>query len=296
MQDEPNVLDDNIMVQDQTLSEVLSMENLQKYSTDLMDWAVTFLPKLFLALIILWIGFKIVNKLSSIIGIGLEKADLGIEITEFLKSIISMVLKIIVIGISASIIGIKMTALIGLLGAAVFAIGMAMQGFMGNFASGLTILFLKPYKVGDLVSIDENFGKVTSIQIFNTTLQTPGDKTLIIPNGQVTDNVITNFSSIGNIRLELNVSMPYEESFPKVKEVIYKALKESHYVKWDREPLIGIETYDSHNIVLAIRPYVDPNDYWDARFNIYGLVKQAFNQNDIKAAYSEGVELGPIGA
>ena len=90
--------------------------------------------------------------------------------------------------------------------------------------------------------------------------------------------------------------MPYAESFPKVKEVILKALQQSEYVKWEKEPLIGIETYDSHNIILAIRPFVDPNDYWEATFEIYGLIKKEFNASGIKAAYSEGVELGPIGA
>jgi len=280
----------------ESISETLSLSNLQKYGESFMDWVVVFVPKLLLALIVVWIGFKIVKKLSKVIGLGLEKANLGVEITGFLQSIVSTVLKLIVLAVAASIIGIKMTALIGLLGAAVFAIGMALQGFMGNFASGLTILFLKPYKVGDWISVDDSFGKVKSIQIFNTTLETPNDKTLIIPNGQVTDNPITNYSTIGDIRLELNVMMPYEESFPKVKEVITSALKQSKYVKWDKLPLIGIETYDSHNIVLAIRPYVDPNDYWDATFEIYGLIKQAFSSNDIKAAYSEGVELGPIGA
>ncbi len=280
----------------ESISETLSLSNLQKYGESFMDWVVVFVPKLLLALIVVWIGFKIVKKLSKVIGLGLEKANLGVEITGFLQSIVSTVLKLIVLAVAASIIGIKMTALIGLLGAAVFAIGMALQGFMGNFASGLTILFLKPYKVGDWISVDDSFGKVKSIQIFNTTLETPNDKTLIIPNGQVTDNPITNYSTIGDIRLELNVMMPYEESFPKVKEVITSALKQSKYVKWDKLPLIGIETYDSHNIVLAIRPYVDPNDYWDATFEIYGLIKQEFSANDIKAAYSEGVELGPIGA
>lgn len=280
----------------ESITETLSLTNLQKYGESFMDWVVVFVPKLLLALIVVWIGFKIVKKLSNVLGIGLEKANLGVEITGFLQSIISTVLKLIVLAVAASIIGIKMTALIGLLGAAVFAIGMALQGFMGNFASGLTILFLKPYKVGDWISVDDSFGKVKNIQIFNTTLETPNDKTLIIPNGQVTDNPITNYSTIGDIRLELNVMMPYEESFPKVKEVITSALKQSKYVKWEKLPLIGIETYDSHNIVIAIRPYVDPNDYWDATFEIYGLIKQEFSANDIRAAYSEGVELGPIGA
>jgi len=284
------------LMSDQSLSETFSIGNMQKYGTDFMDWAVVFLPKILLACIILWIGFKIANKLSKILGIGLEKANLGLEITEFLKSIISTVLKVIVVAIAASVIGIKMTALIGLLGAAVFAIGMALQGFMGNFASGLTILFLKPYKVGDWVSVNDSFGKVKNIQIFNTTLETPNDKTLILPNGQITDNTITNFSTMGRMRLELSVMMPYAESFPRVKEIIHKALKQSKFINWDKEPLIGIETYDSHNIQLAIRPYIDPDDYWDATYEIYGLVKKEFSANDVKAAYSEGVELGPIGA
>ena len=221
-----------------------------------MDWSVVFIPKLLIALVILWIGFKIVGKLSSFIGMGLEKANLGVEVTGFLNSMLTTVLKVIVIGLAASVVGIKMTALIGLLGAAVFAIGMALQGFMGNFASGLTILFLKPYKVGDWIGVEDSFGKVKSIQIFNTTLETPNDKTLVIPNGQVTDNVITNYSSMGNIRLELNVSMPYAESFPKVKKVINEALRKSKYVIFDKEPLIGIETYDSHNICLL---YTSPS-------------------------------------
>ncbi len=297
-QDQPNQegASSELFNNPQDVFQDFSLVNVQKYGTNLIDWLIAFVPKLLLALIILWLGFKIVNKISKIIGLGLEKANLGVEITEFLNSIITSVLKIVVIGVAASIIGVKMTALIGLLGAAVFAIGMALQGFMGNFASGLTILFLKPYKVGDWISVNDSFGKVKSVQIFNTTLETPNDKTLIIPNGQVTDNAITNYSTIGDIRLELNVSMPYEESFPKVKEVIHSALKESQYVKWEKEPLIGIETYDSHNIQLAIRPYVSPDDYWEATFEIYGLIKQSFFKNNVKAAYSEGVELGPIGA
>lgn len=284
------------VVSNESLSETLSIEKLEKYSSDFMDWLVVFVPKLLLAIIVLWVGFKIVAKLSKVIGIGIEKSNLGLEVTEFLKSIVTTIMKVIVLAIAASIIGIKMTALFGLLAAAGFAVGMALQGFMGNFASGLTILFLKPYKVGDWVSVEDSFGKVRSIQIFSTTLETPNDKTLVIPNGQMTDNVITNYSNMGNLRLDLNVTMPYAESFPKVKDVIYGALKKSQYVIWDKEPKIGIESYDSHFIILAVRPYINPNNYWDATYEILGLIKAAFSEADIKAAYSEGVELGPIGA
>lgn len=295
MEDQNEKEEQLLVGSEESLLETLSVAKFQDYVTDLMDWAVLFLPKLLLACLILFIGFKIVNKIGLIVKGVLNKANLGVEVTDFLHSAVTFLMKLIVIGLAASIIGVKMTALIGLFGAAVFAIGMALQGFMGNFASGLTILFLKPYKVGDWISIDESFGKVKSIQIFITTLETPNDKTLIIPNGQATDNVITNYSSVGEMRLELNVNMPYEESFPRVKDVIHKALKKSQYVLWNRAPKIGIKTNDTHYIVLAIRPYIHPDDYWNATYELYALIKEGFSQNDIKAAYSEGVELGPIG-
>jgi small conductance mechanosensitive channel len=89
--------------------------------------------------------------------------------------------------------------------------------------------------------------------------------------------------------------MGYAESFPRVKKIILDALKKCDSIMLDPEPIVGIETYDSHNLVIAIRPYILPDDYWDATFEIYGKVKEAFSKNGIMAAYSEGVELGPIG-
>jgi len=270
-------------------------EKIQEYLGMLTDWAVKIVPKIILAVIALYIGLFIVKKLMKVIEKALLTANLEIEIREFLASLLGMILKIIIFFIAASIAGIKMSALIGLLAAAGFAVGMALQGFLGNFAAGLTILFFKPYRVGDWVSINDSFGKVRSIQIFNTSLVTPGDKTLVIPNGQVTDNVITNYSTIGNIRLELTVGMGYEESFPRVKKIIEGALEKSDYILKEPEALIGIESYDSHNIVVAIRPYINPDDFWKATFEVYGKVKEAFHAHGVKAAYSEGVELGPIG-
>ena len=267
------------------------LDYIDKLQTGVIDFA----PKLLAAVVTVYIGFWVVKKLSKIIGKTIKKAGFEIEIAEFLISIIDMVLRIVVIAIGASIVGVKFTALFGLLAAAGFAVGMALQGFLGNFASGLTILFFKPYRVGDWVSISDSFGKVESIQIFNTLLVTPNDKTLVIPNGQVTDNIITNYSTKGKIRLELNVMMPYEESFPRVEQVISKSLASSEYILKGHDTLIGIESYDSHNIVLAIRPYINPDHYWEAKFEVYGLIKKAFSENNIRAAYSEGVELGPIG-
>ena len=188
-----------------------------------------------------------------------------------------------------------MTSLVALIAAAGFAVGLALQGNLGNFAAGITIMVFKPYKVGDWIEVQDKFGKVESIQIFNTILVTPGQKTLIIPNGQVVEGVITNFSTKGNIRLELSVTMPYQESFPRVRSIIEEALKEVRYILKTPKPEIGIESYDSHNIILSIRPFIDPENYWEATFEVNEAIKKAFNENAVKVAYSEGVELGPIG-
>jgi small conductance mechanosensitive channel len=278
--------------QDQ-ITEVLG--NYSKYLTQLQDWAVAFVPRFFVALAILWIGFKVVKKLNILISASLEKAGIAKEISSFLESILDITFKFIVLLVAASMFGFEVSSLVGVLAAAGFAVGLALQGFLGNFAAGITIVFFKPYKVGDWVEISDKFGMVHSIQIFNTIITTPGKKTHIIPNGQVTDNVITNFSTEGHIRLELTVTMPYEESFTKVKQVIKDALDDYPGILKDPEPIIGIESYDSHNVVLSVRPFIDPNDYWNVTFDLNHRIKQAFSDNDIKVAYSEGVELGKIG-
>ena len=269
--------------------------NFEKYYELITDWAVVFVPKLIISILVIYIGLKVVKKMSKFFSAVLKKANIEIEIEEFFLSLLNILLKIVVIVIAASIVGIEFSALFGILAAAGFAVGLALQGFMGNFASGLTIIFFKPYKVGDWVQISGTFGRVKNIEIFSTNLVTPGDKTLIIPNGKVTDDIITNYSTRGKIRIELSVTMPYEESFPRVKEIILDALSKADVVLQDPAPMVGIESYDSHNLIVAVRPYILPDDYWEATFEVYSRIKEAFNDHDIKVAYSEGVELGPIG-
>jgi small conductance mechanosensitive channel len=273
----------------------METEKIEEYIGLITNWAITTVPKIILAIVVLYIGLFIAKKLGKAVGVILDKSNIEIELRDFLVSLINTLLKVAVFLIAASVAGIKLTALFALLAAAGFAVGMALQGFLGNFASGLTILFLKPYRVNDWVQVSDSFGKVQSIQLFNTTLITPSDKTLIIPNGQVTDNIITNLSTQGNIRLELTISMPYEESFPRVKKIINDAVVQSKYVIAGTETLVGIENYDSHNILLTVRPYIHPDDFWDAKFDVNERIKAAFSAHNVKAAYSEGVELGPIG-
>ncbi|HFC00415.1 MAG TPA: mechanosensitive ion channel [Phaeodactylibacter sp.] len=248
-----------------------------------------------MAIAILVIGFWVVKKIMKVVELSLEKAKLSPEISSFLLSLLSGVMKIFILLAAIGKVGVDTASLVGLIAAAGFAVGMALQGSLGNFAAGIMILIFKPYKLGDWVEVSEKFGMVESIQIFNTTIVTPGQKTHIIPNGQVMEGVITNFSQKGHIRLELNIAMAYEESFPKVKEIIRTALKKVPSILQDVEADIGIESYDTHSIILAVRPFIKPDDYWKATYDCYAAIKKELSENKIKMAYSEGVELGPIG-
>lgn len=273
----------------------MNEEKLTTYWDKMMDFAVTFAPKLAGAILIVLVGFWLVKKLAVLTRLSLEKANFSREVTPFLVSFLNIALKVIVLLAAAGIVGIETTSIVGILAAAGFAVGLALQGSLGNFAAGILILVLRPYKVGDTVEINGRFGRVEEIHIFNTILSTPGLKTLIIPNGKVIEDTIINFSEKGAVRLELNISMPYEENFPKIKGIILTTLQEIPLVLKDPAPEVGIETFDSHNVVLAIRPYVMPDNYWNGIFEVNRAVKAAFNHNGIKMAYSEGIELGPIG-
>jgi len=272
------------------------MEQVMKYATNFVEAAISFLPKIALAIVMLIVGFWLVKKIGRLLELSLSKAKFAPEITSFLGSLVDIALKVVVLLMVAGVLGFELTSLVAVLAAAGFAVGMALQGSLGNFAAGITIMVFKPYRVGDWVEIQDKFGQVEGIQIFNTILGTPGRKTLIIPNGQVLEGIVTNFSEKEYIRLELQVTMPYAESYPKVQGIILDALKPISKILQEPEPEIGIETYDSHNLTVAVRPFIKPEDYWEVKFDAYRLIKEAFYKNEIKVAYSEGVELGPIGA
>jgi len=272
------------------------LEELSKYTGKLSSWAIEFGPKLAIAVLVIWLGLKLVHRLINLLDKALKKAKLGEDIRPFLISLTTILLKIVVYFIAATIIGVKSTGLVALLAAAGFGVGMALQGALGNFAAGIIVLIFKPYKVGDWVNVQDKFGKVESIQIFHTSIITPGKKHLIIPNGLVIGGTITNYSSVGVIRMELDVSIPYSADFPFIRDIIMEVLEQNPLILKEPSPEVGIFEFDSHSIVVAVRPYVQPDNYWEVYFSTNKGIKAAFHKNNIKVAYSEGVEYGEIGA
>ena len=177
------------------------MDKLYEFLNIAIEKIIFFVPKLVLAGIIIWIGLKIIAKITEMVRAFLEKADFSPTISPFIVSVLNVLLKIGLLFIVAAIIGADLTGFIAILAAAGFAIGMALQGSLGNFASGILVLSFKPYKVNDWIKIEDNFGRVDEIGIFNTKIITRDFNTLIVPNSKVTDSILTNYSEIGTRRV-----------------------------------------------------------------------------------------------
>jgi len=273
----------------------LSPNKIQKYLDLALDQAVYVIPRIALAVLILWLGLKIIKKLKSLIDGALIRIDVAVTLRPFISSLINVSFKVFLFVLVANIIGYDVTGIIAILAAAGFAVGMALQGSIGNFASGVLILSLQPYKINDWISVDEKFGSVEEIGIFNTVIITPGKKHLIVPNSKITDSIVTNYSVKGIVRLEVEVTIPYEESYPRAESIIKKAITASPLILSEPEAEIGILSFDSHSVLVTIRPFVLPDDFWQATLDLNAAIKNAFHEANIKMAYAEGVELGPIG-
>ncbi len=271
------------------------LQDLFNFSKEDIDKIVGYASKIILAALVLWIGSKIVKKLHQAIEKLMIKANISDNIRPFLLNIVEVTLKAIVIFIALSIMGADLSGLIALVAAVGFAVGMSLQGSLGNFASGLLILTLKPYKVGDWIQLGDKFGRVSEIMIFNTKLVTPGQKVLIVPNSKITDDIVTNYSEKGVIRLEIDIHIPYEEDWQRVKKILEDTIKKVDKVLETPEPEIGIADFDSHSLFVMVRPYVVPDDYWEVTFTAHEQLKKALYENGIKVPYSEGIEYGKFG-
>jgi small conductance mechanosensitive channel len=271
------------------------MTELTEYLQMLSGMAVAYAPKLLLAIVALIVGLRLVNWVSDVTGKAMERNNVSDDIRPFLQSMISILLKILLLFSVAEIVGIETTSFVAVLAAAGFAVGLALQGSLSNFSAGVMIIIFRPYRSGDLIEVEGEMGHVLEVQIFNTIISTLDNRTVIIPNATAIGGIITNLTVREHLRVDLNITMPYEEDFDKVESILLTALKNTPKVLEDPAPFVGIETFDSHNIVLTARVYAATEDYWDVYFEANRRMKKAMSENGIKVAYSEGVEMGSIG-
>ena len=247
-----------------------------------------YVPKVLGALAVIIIGFWIANRLSKVVSNRMEKSGMDATVRPFLRSLIGTGLKILVLFAAAGMVGIEVTGFIAIFSAMVFAIGLALQGSLGHFASGVLLLFFRPYRVGDLVTIGGgNTGTVEGIQLFNTVLATLDNKRLIVPNGTVTSNVITNISGQGIIGVELTFGIGYNDSIDKAREIILQVGKESPYVLEEPAQAVVVAELADSSVNLATRPFVKSDDYWDALFYMQEHVKKAFDAEGISIPFPQ---------
>lgn len=266
--------------------------DLDKYIKLAYDYA----PKIALAVLVLIVGFIIIKTIIKILKNTLIKYDFDKDLVPFICSMSSAILKILLLFSVAEMVGIKTTSFIAMLAAAGFAVGMALQGSLGNFASGVMILIFKPYKAGDLIEVDGKTGWVEGVEIFNTLLKTATNQNVIIPNSKITGDTIINHSTNGHIRVDLFFGMPYEENVDRVRAAILTEIETLTVVNINPAPAVNIQEFESHYIKMGLLIYTTPENYWDAYYQGNLAIKRALGKNNIKMAYSEGIELGAIGA
>jgi small conductance mechanosensitive channel len=218
----------------------------------------------------------------------LEKGNVDATIRPFLASLVSVGLKILVLLSVAEMFGIETTSFVAIFGALAFAVGLALQGSLGHFASGVLLLVFKPYKVGDLVSIGGGeTGTVEAIQIFNTILKTLDNKRIIVPNGVVTSNVITNISGQGIVGVELTFGIGYGSDIDKARQVILNVAKECPYVVEDPATGVVVGELADRSVNLNTRPFCKSEHYWDTKFFMNEHVKKQFDKAGVEIPFPQ---------
>jgi small conductance mechanosensitive channel len=214
------------MITDAALTKDVNQEAsfLEKYTKSIVDLTVEYTPKIIMASIVLIIGFWLIKKFTHLSEKAMLRRDLDISLRTFLKSLIGIGLKILLLITVAGMVGIQTTSLVTVLGAAGLAVGLALQGSLSNFAGGVLVLVFKPFKVGDTIEALGQKGQVREIQIFNTILLTADNKTIILPNGSVSNNIIVNQSIEGTLRGTLTVNISNEFDSDMVKHLILNTI------------------------------------------------------------------------
>jgi len=253
-------------------------------STDGLNYALTFLG----ALLVLIIGLWAINIITKRVFKLMDKSSLTPALISFIKSILSVTLKIILVISVLGMVGIEMTTFIAMLTAASFAIAMAFNGSLSNFAGGIMILFFKPFKIGDFITAQGVSGTVKEIQIFVTILVTPDNKTIILPNGGLSNGVLTNNSTQTVRRVDWTFGIGYGDDFDVAKDMILGFIKEDKRILVEpAEPFVVLGAMADSSVNIVVRVWVDPADYWGVFFDMNEKYYKNADKHNISIPYPQ---------
>ncbi len=245
-------------------------------------------PRIIIALVLLWVGFRLVNYLTRMVRKIMQAREMDKSLQDFLGSLIGIILKVLIIMSVMQMIGVAVTSFIAILGAAGLAIGMALQGTLQNFAGGVIILLLKPFKVGDYIEQGSISGTVTSIQIFNTVLSTPDNKVVIVPNSQLATNSLINYTKSEVRRVDVSVGIRYDESINKVRKLLLDlASAYPEVLKEPAVPVVHVTSMGESSVNLQLRLWAKTEDYWPLYFSLNQAVLDEFSKQDIKTPFNQ---------
>ncbi|MGD8511998.1 MAG: mechanosensitive ion channel [Gammaproteobacteria bacterium] len=259
----------------------------EDFLTRAYDLGAEFGLKLVTALVIFIIGRWVARRLAGLVEKGMTKAGTDSTLTGFLRNIVYIGLLTFVILAAIAQLGVQTTSFIAVLGAAGFAVGLALQGSLANFAAGVLIIIFRPFKSGDFVEAGGVAGVVENIQIFTTTMRTGDNKTIIIPNGQITSGTIVNYSTKDTRRVDMVIGVGYGDDLDKVRRVLEEILKEDERVLEDPAPTIGVLELADSSVNFAVRPWVKSADYWPVYFALHEKVKKRFDKEGISIPFPQ---------
>jgi small conductance mechanosensitive channel len=265
------------------------MKNIdfQMYLDKLEMLVVEYGGKFVLAVLIWIIGLFAIKMVIKLVDKGMQRSKMEITLRKFIISLINFGLKILLFVTVATIVGIKMTAFVTLIGAMGLAFGLALQGSLANFAGGVLINILKPYKIGDFIETGGIMGTVKEISIFNTILNTPDNKRIILPNSNVSNNNITNFSSEETRRVDLSFGVAYDTNTDRAIQIINDVIADHKYILRDPQPFVRIGNFGASSIDITVRVWGNSANYWDIHFDLLEQVKAAFDKAGIEIPFDQ---------
>ncbi len=266
---------------------IIMESNVQGYLNTAIDLAIVYAPKLLLAIITLLVGFYVIKVITKTVKKMMVKRNVDESLQPFFATLINALLKVLLIISVMGMIGIEMTSFIAILGAAGLAIGMALSGTLQNFAGGVMILIFKPFKVGDFLEAQGHMGTVKEIQIFNTILKSPDNKTIILPNAPLSSGSMINYSTEPERRVDFSFGIGYGDDIDKASSVLKRLIEEDERILKTPEPFVAVGELADSSVNFTVRVWVKGEDYWGVHFDMIEKVKKTFDKENLSIPFPQ---------
>lgn len=260
---------------------------VQKYIDLYLPRVISFGIRLLLTVLVFLIGMRVIKFLRKLLRRSLERGGADTGLTQFLDSLLKAFLYFVLVMCLASGFGVDTTSVMALVGSAGLALGLALQGSLSNFAGGVLILLLKPFKVGDYIVQSGMEGTVSEIQMFYTSLLTADNRKVVIPNGTLANNSLINVTAQEKRRLDISVGISYSADLKKARAVALKLLEGDERILKDEVCQVVVTELADSAVMLMLRFWVRPEDYWAAKWDITEGVKLAFDENGIEIPFNQ---------